>query len=313
MFSSAADLFGPSSRNLLRFVPLVSAMAVLAPGTRILALYSNVAGEPWHERMILSKAYGNHFSMASPDLDIYSECVGGTRDVLQYYLVPADGLRPRGMAAGATVYGFTDFTDFSGAPGAQLIREGIADAQVYRGVHRPDLGADESEVLAEADAVRAETGAAHLAGTFGVVPVVAAPVPRPAGAPIPVVAGGLPSGVTIGVPVVVAGEEWVVSSVDNTALLPRYGDKIDLSPGALLSGNTGLDFLAGGRVVQVKRVASTAVSDFPTVGATRLASLLRGLRVPGAASVTPSSVDARVLPAKFNVQGKRHREHNDGC
>ena len=133
LFSSAAGLPYLSSRILLlRFVPLVSAMAVLAPGTRILAQYSNVAGEPWHERIILSKAYGSHFSMASPDLDIYSECIGGTQDVLQNDLVPSDGSRPRGMPAGATVYGFTDFTNFSGAPGAQLVREGIADAQVYR-------------------------------------------------------------------------------------------------------------------------------------------------------------------------------------
>ena len=162
--------------------------------------------------------------MASPDLDIYSECVGGSQDILQYYLVPADGARPRGMPPGSTVYGFTDFTDFSGAPGAQLIRERIADAQVYRGVHRPDLGADGSEILAEAAAVRAETCVAHLVGTFGVIPV-AAPLPPPAGAPIPGLAGGFSAGVTIGVPRIVAGEEWVVSSVDDTALLPRYGDK----------------------------------------------------------------------------------------
>ena len=178
-------------------------MAVLAPGARILALYSNVLEEPWHERIILSKAYGSHFSMASPDLDIYSECVVGTQDVLQYYLVPADGSRPHGMPAGATVYGFTDFTDLSGAPGAQLIREGIADPPVFRGVHRPDLGAAESEVLAEAAAVRAETGVAHLPGTFGVVPA-AAPLPPPAGAPAGV-AGGLPAGVTSGVPGVFTG------------------------------------------------------------------------------------------------------------
>ena len=140
--------------------------------------------------------------MASPDLDIYSECVVGTQDVLQYYLVPADGSRPHGMPAGATVYGFTDFTDFSGAPGAQLIREGIGDAQVYRGVHRPDPGADGSEVLAEAAAVCAETGVANLAGTFGVIPV-AIPLPPFAAAPVPGVAGGLPAGVTLGVPGVV--------------------------------------------------------------------------------------------------------------
>ena len=148
LFSSAAGFPYLSSRLvLLPFASLVSTIAVLAPGTRILALGSNVAGEPWHERIILSKACGSHFSMASPDLDIYSECVGGTPDFLQYYLVPADGSRPRGMMAGAAVYGFTDFIDFSGAPGAQLIREGIADAQAYRGVHRPDLGADGFEVL----------------------------------------------------------------------------------------------------------------------------------------------------------------------
>ena len=51
--------------------------------------------------------------MASTDLDIYSECVGGTQDVLQYYLVPSYGSRPRGMPAGAAIYGFTDFTDES--------------------------------------------------------------------------------------------------------------------------------------------------------------------------------------------------------
>ena len=139
----------------------------------------------------------------------------------QYFLVPADGARPRGMPPGFTVYGFTDFADFSGAPGAQLIREGIADAQVYRGVHRSDLGADGSEILAEAAAVRAEIGVAHLVGTFGVIPVAAALLPPPVGAPIPGVAGGLSAGVTSGVPGVVAGEEWVVSSVDDTALLPR--------------------------------------------------------------------------------------------
>ena len=49
------------------------------------------------------------------------------------------------------------------------------------------------------------------------------------------------------------------------------------------------------------------------MGTTRLASLLAGLRVPGTTAVTPSSVDARVFPAKFNAQGKRHREYADTC
>ena len=84
----------------------------------------------------------------------------------------------------------------------------------------------------EAAAIRAETGVAHVPGTFGVVPVVA-PFPVPAG-----VAVGLPAGVTMGVPGVLAGEEWVVSSVDDTALLPRYGDNIDLSPQVPLSVGT---------------------------------------------------------------------------
>ena len=201
------------------------------------------------------------------------------------------------MPAGAAIYGFTDFTDFAGVTGAQLIREGIADVQVYRAVHRLDLGADGSEVLAEAATVRAETGVAHLPGTFGVVPPAATLTPS-AAAPAGAVAG-LQAGVTIGVPGAVAGEEWVVSSVDDTALLPRYEAQIDLSAGALVSGDTGLDFfLAGARAVQVKCSATTAVADFFSVGVTRLASMLAGLRVPGAASVTPSSVGVRVCSSE---------------
>ena len=90
-------------------------------------------------------------------------------------------------------------------------------------------------------------------------------------------------------------------SVDDIALFLFFEDKIDLSAGALLPGDTGFDFLAGGQAVQVKRVASMSVDEFSSVGATRLASLLSGTRVPGATSVTPSSVDARVFPAKFNA------------
>ena len=77
-------------------------------------------------------------------------------------------------------------------------------------------------------------------------------------------------------PAIVAGEEWVVCSVDDTALLPRFGDKIDSSAGALLHGDIGFDFFAGGRVVQVRRVVSTSVDDFLGIGATRLASLVSG-------------------------------------
>ena len=66
-------------------------------------------------------------------------------------------------------------------------------------------------------------------------------------------------------------------------------------------------------MVQVKRILTTDVDHFLTAGATRLASLAAGLRVPGAAAITPSSVDARMLPAKFNAQGKRHREFTDAC
>ena len=124
-FSSSAVAGFPSPDSA---GPVRLSMAMLAPGSRILAQYSNGAGEPWHERIILAKAYGSHFAMCSPDLDVYSECIGGTQDVLAYYLVPRDGSRPRGLPAAAALYEFPNFTDFVGAPGAQIIREGIADA-----------------------------------------------------------------------------------------------------------------------------------------------------------------------------------------
>ena len=194
-----------------------SRMADLAPDIRILALYSSEAGELWHERIILSRAYDSHFSMIGPDLIVYSGCVGGTQDIWECFLVPADGSRPQGMPDGAWIYGFTDFTDFSGVAGAQLIRYGIGNAQVYPGLHRPDLGPDDSESLAEAAAVRAESGVGHLEGTFGVTAVarpepargrVVRPLPMPAGTPArgEQYGEGLPP-VTIGDLGAVKGEE----------------------------------------------------------------------------------------------------------
>ena len=156
------------------------------PGSRILAQYSNAAGEPLHERVVLAKSFGSFYTLCSPDEDAYTECIGGTEDIITYWLVAADGSRPP-LPAGRLVYGFGDFTCFDGAAGAAKIREGIADAVVHRGTHRPDLGPDPSEALAEAAAIRAEGGAAQPAGLFGVVAAApaggGAPPPAPGAAP----------------------------------------------------------------------------------------------------------------------------------
>ena len=148
------------------------------PGSRILAQYSNAAGEPLHERVILSKSFGSFYTLCSPDEDVYTERIGGTEDIITYWLVAADGSRPP-LPPGRLVYGFGDFTCFDGAAGAAKIREGIADAVVHRGTHRPDLGPDPSEALAEAAAIRAEGGVSQPVGLFGVV----AAAPAGGGAP----------------------------------------------------------------------------------------------------------------------------------
>ena len=108
-----------------------------------------------HERVILAKSYGSFYALCSPDDDVYTECIGGTEDIITYWLVAVGGTRPP-LLARRRVYGFTDFTMFDGAASAAKIHEGIADAIVHRGTHRPDLGPDPSEALAEAAAVRAE-------------------------------------------------------------------------------------------------------------------------------------------------------------
>ena len=136
------------------------------PGSRILAQYSNAAGEPLHERVVLAKSFGSFYALCSPDEDVYTECIGGTEDIITYWLIAADGTRPP-LPAGRRIYGFGDFTCFDGAAGAAKIREGIADAVVHRGTQRPDLGPDPSEGLAEAAATRAESGVSQPPGLFG--------------------------------------------------------------------------------------------------------------------------------------------------
>ena len=57
LFSSAVRFpYLSSGIRPLPFLCRASPMAALAPCTRILVQYSNAAGQPWHERIILSKA-----------------------------------------------------------------------------------------------------------------------------------------------------------------------------------------------------------------------------------------------------------------
>ena len=65
------------------------------PGSRILAQYSNAAGEPLHERVVLAKSFGSFYALCSPDEDVYTECIGGTEDIITYWLIAADVLGRR--------------------------------------------------------------------------------------------------------------------------------------------------------------------------------------------------------------------------
>ena len=285
------------------------------PGSRILAQYSNGAGEPLHERVVLAKSFGSFYALCSPDEDVYTECIGGTEDIITYWLIAADGSRPP-LPAGRRVYGFGDFTCFDGAAGAAKIREGIADAVVHRGTQKPDLGPDPSEVLAEAAATRAEGGIAQPVGLFGVVAAAptggGVPPAAPGAAPAPA-GGGLPAGFVVGPPAAVANEEWIVASVDDTSLVPRYGDTHTPGAGAIINGAVGMDTLPGGRIIYIKRIATSGVKDCLKNGHSALLGLMGAMRIPGAETDPGSSVDSRVLSAKFNAQGKRHREYSECC
>ena len=71
------------------------------PGSRILAQYSNAAGEPLHERVVLAKSFGSFYALCSPDEDVYTECIGGTEDIITYWLIAADGTRPLSVTSRA--------------------------------------------------------------------------------------------------------------------------------------------------------------------------------------------------------------------
>ena len=278
-----------------------------APGRRLIVQYSVAAGEPLHERMVLCKSSGSFYALGSPDGDVYTECVAGSEDILQIWSVDLRGNVPASATAlNLQIYRFTDFLLFRGVGGAQLVREGITDASVHRGRYFPDRDTDPSEAQAEALAVIIEGGGEPPPGFLG-APMAAAVLP-PA-APAPMGGAGLPAGYNIGVPAPVALEEWVISSLLDSGTVPRYGDRHVLTNNAVSYGAVGIDILLDGRVVSVKRILSAEVPQ-QLEKAEQCVTALRGaLGVPGAAGVTPTAVDARVLPIRYAANGKRGREY----
>ena len=282
----------------------------LAPGRLIFVQYSTAQGEPLHERMILCRSYGSHYALMSPDFDIYTECIYGSQDMNTFWTMPLNGCRPRCMPKGRRRYGFNgNFSCFDGAAGAASIRDGIADAIAYRGMNRPDLPTDPSEAEAEAAACRAEQGIAQPPGFFGVlVHAEAPPAPGAGGAggaggaapPVPQIGGPmLPAGYVSGTPADVVGDVWLVVSVDDPALVPRFGDNHTPSASAVTHGEFGIDILPCGRVIHIRRVTNRAVSKYLEVKINSMASMLE------------AQIGAHCLPAKFNSQKKNHSDFSD--
>ena len=111
----------------------------------------------------------------------------------------------------------------------------------------------------------------------------------------------------------VAGEEWIVRSLDASALLPQYGDRFVLRAAAVTVESVGINTAPSSRVINIKRVPVGAV-NLCLRHAVEVIGVLRGaIRAPGHETATPASFDARVLPVKFKELGKRQRDFGDAC
>ena len=93
--------------------------APLAPGRRILTRYSNAFGEPLHERLVLFKSWGTFYAICLPDLDVYTECIGGTEDIIEFWSIALTGGLPCGLP-GRELDEVDGFTDFKQTPGPEF-------------------------------------------------------------------------------------------------------------------------------------------------------------------------------------------------
>ena len=176
-------------------------MSSIVPGRSGFIKYQPAAAAPFHERLLLAKAHGTHWAIATPDLDVYVEDIMDPVNLDETFAsVAADGTMPR-LLAGRNTYSFGDFADFIGAAGCRLVQEGLDAAHLQRFVLEPNrLLHDESldaQTLALKTALEAGAWPVGLGDNFTV------PAGGPAAGPpppvLPLAGGGaaLPAGVAL--------------------------------------------------------------------------------------------------------------------
>ena len=206
---------------------------------------------PFHERLLLAKAHGTHWAIATPDLDIYVEDIMDLINLDETFAaIAADGTLPR-LVAGRNTYTFGDFNDFIGAAGGRLVQEGLDAAPLQRLVLEPNRAQHDDTMDALSSALKAslEAGAWPLGLGDNFVPAAGAP---PAGS-VPVVlplagaGAALPAGVALGPDaLVVVGHKWVVAESRAVGLVPAIGTEVTLKATAIRLGECAIDTAADG-------------------------------------------------------------------
>ena len=83
-----------------------------APGRSGFVKYLPGAGAPFHERLLLAKAHGTHWAIATPDLVTYVEDLADPVNLDETFAaIATDGTMPR-MVVGMPTYTVGDFNDF---------------------------------------------------------------------------------------------------------------------------------------------------------------------------------------------------------
>ena len=183
-----------------------------------------------HARLVLAEVDSStfEFTIATPDLDVYTEILDGSNPDLQhFYLGPGGGL-PRGVPANC-IYGFAPMTAMEYS---RLMREGAAVA------------------LAERTA----------RGMVGLPPVLGVPVAAAAaGAAAPPVAGGAGPGPLAAAPV----EVWVLGECCGGR---KIGEQVVPPAGLPTLGDYGLmsmvDMDGNSRAVLIKKMAIDQIPAF---------------------------------------------------
>ena len=224
-----------------------------------------------HARLVLAEVDSStfEFTIATPDLDVYTEILDGSNPDLQHFYLggPGGGL-PRGVPANC-IYGFAPMTAMEYS---RLMREGAAVA------------------LAE----RTARGMVGLPPVLG-VPVAAAAA---AGAALPV-AGGAGPGPLAAAPV----EVWVLGECCGGR---KIGEQVVPPAGLPTLGDYGLmsmvDMDGNSRAVLIKKMA---IDQIPAFCDERIQCARDATAVDG--EERSAADDIRTLSIKYTASGARRR------